>query len=475
VVSWAAGQPLPFQVAQALEIDLSIIGICAAVSLATCLAFGLLPALRFSRPAILSSLKDDVGTGGLRVGRVHRVTAALQVAIAVPLLVMGGITLDRVRSTAVADLGFASELLYAAPLKLDPASDVGFQIRSARDQLAQAEGVAAVTVADGLPLDFRYRIRRVGLKVDRNEAQRFVSAHITRVDDGYFDAMAIRLVRGRGFTADDRAGSALVTVISAPLVDELFPGVADPADVLGKELIYGADEKTQKTLTIVGVSHDFPTSQMSTARAQLLLPLSQHANVRRDSAPITSDFDESPRLMLIARSRPAEHPTKMTAALEQVARQFDPDFSSATVVTGVWLRENSRRDFMTQSSVAGMTGGVVLLLSALGIYGVVGLMVATRTREIAVRVALGATRRRIIGTILADVVKLVTPGVAVGLLLAVAIVRLNSENMGIPLSTIENIAYVYGAAIAIVVALIASLAPARRAASVDPMVAMRSL
>ena len=163
--------------------------------------------------------------------------------------------------------------------------------------------------------------------------------------------------------------------------------------------------------------------------------------------------------MLIARSRPAEHPAKMTGALQNVARQFDPDFSSASVVTGVWLRENSRRDFLTQSSVAGVTGGVVLMLSALGIYGVVGLMVATRTREIAVRVALGATRRRIIGTILADVLRLVTPGVTVGVILAVAIVRVNSENMGIALSAIENIAYVYGAAIAILVAVIASLAP----------------
>ena len=110
--------------------------------------------------------------------------------------------------------------------------------------------------------------------------------------------------------------------------------------------------------------------------------------------------------MLIARSRPAEHAAGMTMALVNVARQFDPEFSPASVVTGVWLRENSRQDFLTQSAVAGATGGVILMLSALGIYGVVGLMVATRTREIAVRVALGATRRRIIGTILLDVLRL---------------------------------------------------------------------
>jgi ABC-type antimicrobial peptide transport system permease subunit len=90
--------------------------------------------------------------------------------------------------------------------------------------------------------------------------------------------------------------------------------------------------------------------------------------------------------------------------------------------------------------VAGAAGGVILLLSALGIYGVVGLMVATRTREIAVRVALGATRRRVLFLIVVDVVKMVTPGIVVGVLLTAALIRLNAENMGISLSGVENLA-----------------------------------
>jgi ABC-type antimicrobial peptide transport system permease subunit len=117
---------------------------------------------------------------------------------------------------------------------------------------------------------------------------------------------------------------------------------------------------------------------------------------------------------------------------------------------------------------------VILLLSALGIYGVVGLMVATRTREIAVRIALGASRRRVVGMILFDVVKLVTPGIGIGLLLTVALMRLNSENMGIPLSNVESLAYVVGAAVAVLVAVLAGLAPARRASTIQPMIAMRS-
>jgi ABC-type antimicrobial peptide transport system permease subunit len=132
-------------------------------------------------------------------------------------------------------------------------------------------------------------------------------------------------------------------------------------------------------------------------------------------------------------------------------------------------------DFLVRSAVTGAAGSVILTLAALGIYGVVGLMVATRTREIAVRAALGASRRGVMGMILFDVVKLVMPGVIFGLLITFAIVRLNGDNLGIRLSNAEPLAYVVGAAIAVLVAVLASLSHARRAASVQPTVAMRSL
>lgn len=144
------------------------------------------------------------------------------------------------------------------------------------------------------------------------------------------------------------------------------------------------------------------------------------------------------------------------------------------IVTGVGLRQNSVRNFLGRAAVTGGAGSVILTLAALGIYGVVGLMVATRTREIAVRAALGASRRGVLGLILFDVVKLVMPGVFVGLLITAAIVRLQGDNMGIQLSNAEPLAYVFGAVIAALVAILASLAHARRAASIQPMVAMRS-
>jgi hypothetical protein len=268
-----------------------------------------------------------------------------------------------------------------------------------------------------------------------------------------------------------------VTVISKTLADQLLPD-DDAADPIGKRLTFGvagAEDATPQTLTIIGVTDDFPTAQMCSERQQLLLPLAQYADVRRDSVLVMSDTDNTPRLMVIARSAPGESAAKLVAAVETVARELDPDFQPTRVVTGTGLREYSVNDFLTQSTVAAVAGGVILLLSALGIYGVVGLMVATRTRELAVRVALGASRRRVLRMIVFDVVKIVTPGIGVGLVLTAALVRLNGENMGIPLSGVENLAYIVGGAIAVLVAVAASLIPARRAASVPAMVAMRSL
>ena len=472
LVSWLSGNPIPVQAQEALRVDASTVATAFGICLLTSLGLGWLPALRFSRPVIISSLKDDAGGGGLRVGRVHRVTAALQVAIAVPLLVMSGQSLDRFRATATAPIGFEAARLYAAPLELEALTieNAAFQIRRLSDALAQAGGVESVTVADGLPLDFRYRNEAVALQVEAGIAPRLVAAQVTRVGHGYLDTMGIPLVRGRGFTAEDRVGAELVTVISKPLADRLDPN----ADVIGKQLMFGADEATRQTLTIVGVTADFPTSQMSTWREQLLLPLAQHPGVQRDSVAVVDDFSRAPRLLLIARGTAGAQPKMLITALETVARELDPDFQSTAVVTGSWLRRNSMNDFLTQSAVAGTAGGVILILAALGVYGVVGLMVATRTREIAVRAALGASRRRLLGMVIVDVVKLALPGVAVGLVLTVVLNRLNSENMGVALSGMEPLAYVGGAAIAVLVAILASLAPARRAASVQPMVAMRS-
>ena len=210
LLSWLTGNQIPVQLREALRVNLPMVATIFGICLLTSLVFGWLPALRFSRPVIISSLKDDAGVGGFRAGRVHRVTAALQVAIAVPLLVMSGQSLDRVRATAFGPLGFEADRVYAAPLKLDGLTieNAGFQIRRLSDTLAEAGGVESVTVADGLPLDFRGR-RREGLASGRR--QHGAEAHLrTR------DARRRRISRHHGDSARRAGAVSQRTIAWAP-------------------------------------------------------------------------------------------------------------------------------------------------------------------------------------------------------------------------------------------------------------------
>jgi ABC-type antimicrobial peptide transport system permease subunit len=142
-------------------------------------------------------------------------------------------------------------------------------------------------------------------------------------------------------------------------------------------------------------------------------------------------------------------------------------------MTGEGLIENSRRDLLTSSGAGGAAAAVALVLAALGVYGVIAFMVATRTREIGVRVALGASRSRVLRDVLGDSLKLVVPGIALGLLLAVAWVRL-VDPAWYPLGGVEPLVYTLAAGTAFLVAVLAGIPSARRAAAVQPMVAMRA-
>jgi ABC-type antimicrobial peptide transport system permease subunit len=151
------------------------------------------------------------------------------------------------------------------------------------------------------------------------------------------------------------------------------------------------------------------------------------------------------------------------------------------IVTGRDLVEKSLGDLVSESIAVGIAGSLVLILAALGIVGVVGFMVATRTREIAVRMALGATRLRVFGLMLSDIVKLAIPGVVGGLLLGAVLIRTMENVMGTPLTlgptplgAMEPVIYMGASAIAVGVALLAGLPAARRATAVQPMTAIRS-
>jgi putative ABC transport system permease protein len=171
----------------------------------------------------------------------------------------------------------------------------------------------------------------------------------------------------------------------------------------------------------------------------------------------------------------------LEGALRELGVEAEPGVAFPSIVTGQDMLDKSIGDLIAEGTAVGVAGGAVLVLAALGIIGVVAFMVTTRTRELALRIALGATRLRVFRMMLSDVVRLVIPGVVGGVMIGAILIRTMQDVMGTPLSVgteplgvMEPVIYAAASAIAISVALIAGLPAARRATSVQPMAAMRS-
>jgi len=459
VVAWAFDMFGP-----ALDIfrpDVRIALQCVALCFVASLVLGLLPAIRFSRPSIVGALKSDSSGGGRRVGRLQRFTAAAQAGLAVPLLVISGLYLDQARVTALTDVGFKPAGLYAARLNLSSATRTDDErrifLRTVQDGLAQTPGVTAVTVGDGMPLDFVYRNARVA----RSGESTFTTAHTTRIAPGYLETVGTRLLAGRAIDANDREAAERVVMLSEPLARQLFPG----QDPVGQriDLARGVDER--RRYTVIGITADLVSTQMGNPRPQLFLSFAQE--------PATS-------VMVIARGNPKD-PSIRRAFDNAIASGLRmatpapaaPELVFRELVTGEGLIDISRRDLLTSAAVGGGAAAVAMVLAALGVYGVIAFMVATRTREIGVRVALGASRARVLRDVLGDALRLVAPGISLGLLLAVLWVRL-ADPAWYPLGSVEPLVYSMAAATAFAVAVLAGIPSARRAARVHPMEAMRA-
>lgn len=424
---------------------------CIALCFATSLVLGLLPAIRFSRPMIISALKND-SRGGRRVGRLQRLTAALQAGIAVPFLVIGGIKLDQARVTAMADLGFNPRGAYAARLNLaavgESEADRQRFARAVEQGLAQAPGITSVTLADGMPLDFTYRNTRV----TREGESIFTTAHTTRIGPNYLETVGIRLLAGRTIDVRDTAAAEKIVLLSEPLARELFPS----RNPIGERVTFGLDGGEPQTYTVAGITADVVTTQMGNPRPQLFVALAQHP---------------TPRMLAIGRATPGD--PSVRRAFEAVTKDADPKFVLGDFFTGEELVEGSHADILSHGLISGVAATVALMLATLGVYGVIAFTVTMRTREIGVRVALGASRWRVLRDVLGSSLMLVVPGIGVGLLLSVLWVRLVDPSW-YPLGGVEPLVYTVAAAIAFFVAVLAGIPSARRAAGIEPIIAMRA-
>ncbi len=438
---------------------------CIGLCFVTSLVLGVLPALRFSRPSVVAALKND-SAGSRRVGGLQRLTAAAQAGIAVPLLVIGGVNLDRARVTATAELGFQPRGLYAARLNLSDLvrteGDRQAFLRRVQENLAQAPGVAAVSLGDGVPLDFDNRFTRVA----RERESTFVPAHTTRVAANYMETLAIRMLAGRAIEAGDRDGGELVVVLSDPLARRLFPA----GDAIGQRVDFALAGDERRAYTVVGITADLVSTQMGNPRPQLFVSLAQHPASSVLAIARGATADQSIRRTFEAAIAEALRPLQRTGAADTAPAG---DYVLSDLITGEGLVDISHSDLLVQSGVSGMLASIALVLAALGVYGVIAFMVATRTREIGVRLALGASRIRVLRDVLGDALKLVVPGIGLGLVVAVLWVRVVDPSW-YPLGGVEPFVYAVAAAIAFMVAVLAGVPSARRAAAVQPIVAMRT-
>jgi predicted permease len=434
------------------SVDVRTVGFIAALSLTSSLLFGLAPALQASGTASNVALRAAADrTADSRAGRrLRRMLVAAQVAAAVVLLVSSGLLVKSLLNALDADLGFATrDGVIATGDAMDVSETAGTQyFAHVLEQVRGMRGVRAAALTRTLPLSRgpRRRFRIDNYQPRPNEDMELV---INTVTDGYFETMQIPLRAGRTFDSRDRADTQPVVVVNDLLAARFFGG-----DALGKHLTDAAG----LTSEIVGVvqTHKYLTVQEPPV-ATVFYPLAQ---------------TYQPRMTLVARVDGSA-----SAMVDPIRRVMLGAYAAIPVFRAMTLKahldESTAGDRLTATLVA-VCGGMALALATLGVYGVIAYAVARRTRELGIRIALGARAPDVARLILREGLTVTAAGTALGLVAAAAAARgLGSIIPLYGVTATDPLTYVSVPALLIAVALIAALPPTQRALRLDPNVVLR--
>jgi predicted permease len=433
-----------------------VVSIVLGVTVAATLAVGILPSVRFSRPELVSSIKDDSGAGGRKVGRVHRWSASAQAGLALCLLVTATLFMRSLGFLANKDLGFEPAGLYSVRVNL---TQEGMETRELaepfldrfREEVGSLPGVTSVSVADGIPLDLVGNFTSVSRADQPDPALGRITVEFTRVDEGFFKTVGTPILRGRGLEPTDDASSELVLVITESLAERLWPG----EESLGRRVWSGMTGEGPQRFTVVGIVPDVSSSR----------PTQEWPNIFAASRQI---FHTDVRLAVRAEG----DPTMVARAIRSKLLEIEPDLAFPVVESSESIIDRATANHRFSVKAAGGLGLLALLLAAIGVYGVVAFAVTSRTREIGLRMAMGATRGEVLSRVLRDGVRLTLPGLIIGGLAAAGVaVAARSEFFG--LQPVDPVSFLGAAGILFSAMVVASLAPARRASSVDPMQALR--
>ena len=476
LVRFAAAR-LPDSLPRLSEIEVSWPLLLAAVLLTgvTGLLCGLAPAIQSTRGEVLDSLRDGGRGAGhgrsqtyLRSGMV-----VLEVGLAMVLLVSSGLLLRSFAKMLEVEPGFQSSHVLTASLAL-PIHDYPTQLKvnaffaSLQQRLGSEPGVKSIGFSSNIPIIGQNSGRLIapeGYVPSPGEGMITVSNYLTQGD--YFDAIRIPLVRGRYLSAsDDQPGAQLVTVISQSLASRYFPG----KDPIGLRIKVGLDYASpMPAMSVVGVVGDIKQGARDEATVpQMYEPLAQAA---ADLGPYAAMMGVIGDMDLVIRT--TGEPTAHVNAVNSAVHQFDPLLPVANVKTMdeiVAATESSRR---FNTAILTSFAGIALSLSLLGIYGVVAYSVSERTSEIAIRMALGATRQSVLLKTLRHAFSLTVLGGTIGLAASLGLTRLLSGLL-YNVKPLDVSVMISALILLFVCSSLAALIPARRAASVEPMRALRS-
>jgi predicted permease len=417
------------------------------------LVFGLLSALSATRGVDTATLRTGASSERRRASRLRSMFVSVQVAAAVLLLVTAGLFLRTVRRAAAADPGFDAHGVYLTSLDL---SMLGYDAGKARaffDQLAERArdwpGVESAAVAGVFPLAPFTRTMTVNLP-GRTAPEDRISVDFADVGESFFATMRIPILRGRSFQGEDAPDTPPAAVVNETLAARLWPG----RDPIGQTL---SDAEGARTLTVVGVARDGKYRRpWEEPRGYIYLAFRQQGKLRENLVVRTSGSRES-----------------LAAALAAEVRRLEPALPASALVSAQEHMAFSLLPQRVASAVAGALGAIGLALSAVGIAGLVAYSVSRRTREIGLRMALGARTGDVLRLEMRRGIRPAVAGLALGTAAALASARLLSALL-FGVDPIDPLTF---ASVLVVLAgttLVASYFPARRAARVDPMTALRS-
>jgi putative ABC transport system permease protein len=445
---------------QEVGVDGNVLVFALAITLLTSLLFGLLPALQAAGTSLNEVLKEGGRslTGGQRGRRVRNALVVAEVALSLVLLVGAGLMVRSFVQLQRVDPGFDTEGLLTMQVTL-PARryaerpQVADALEGIADALESLPGVKVASAGSALPLGGGgFYLGRVFLAEGMPEppAGPDFTANWNVVTPDFFATLRMPVLAGRTFTERDDADSPPVIVVNETLARRMFPN----GDAIGKRIRSWRDENTLRE--IVGIVQDVRyAGRDDQPRGLVYVPHRQDAW----------------RSMVLAVKTDGD-PTRLVAAVRNAVWSVDKDLAMANVTTMRQILSASTAGPRFTMALLTAFAALAMLLAAIGIYGVVSYSVAQRTHEIGVRMALGARAGDVMRMVVSQGVKLTAVGVVAGLAGAFALTRL-MESLLFEVSATDPAVFGAVALALVAVALVASLIPARRAARVDPMVALR--